>query len=357
VRGTDTRAQGERHHRGGDRARFGCCSSSSDFGEGRSHQSRGRAGGDAELDEVFSRARKNTGSVMPITSVVVPSGRYSFTAMPRVRVVSGRRVARSVRERTCARTGSPPKCAASRSPPAREPVKVAVNNTPLALPLGARCAPYALLGARSAGQRSRSGDPATPPTLDLASTPPRSRRRRAPSSLTVPARPGAPLVLLLHGFRKRASWRRHGAATPCGLRGRPDQAATRRCATEGRRSTRRRLVADARPRMRWVRRPSARVTTGVAGRGLTAADHPDRGALTVLSRPHLAAFARLAPTRASSAASPGDDAWLTDRWWADDRYLRRCSIRKPGRDDHGPRLTVERGRSTPRWNWYRVMLT
>ena len=78
---------------------------------------------------------KNTGSVMPITSVVVPSGRYSFTAMPRASwVVSG--IVGSpapFEKRTCARTGSPLKWAAfERAPPAPEAVKVAAHNTPLA---------------------------------------------------------------------------------------------------------------------------------------------------------------------------------------------------------------------------------
>ena len=64
---------------------------------------------------------------------------------------------------------------------------------------------------------------------------------------------------------------------------------------------------------------------------LTAARHPDRLlSLTVLSRPHPAAFARsFALDPEQSERSKHHRAMtpeLTDRWWADDRAaLRRCS--------------------------------
>ena len=281
--------------------------------------------------------------------------------------------------RTCARTGSPLKCAAFEiAPPASEAVKVART---------ARLS-HARPGARDARRTPRWHVDQPVGEIPLWEI----RSHAAPYASTVNAVPvtistpegafladvagaaGAPLVLLLHGFpQSRFTWR--DVMAPLAAAGLHAVAPDQRGYTPGVRPkdiasyATQRLVADVLDLADALGADTFHLVGhdwGGQVAWLTAADHPDRiETLTVLSRPHPAAFARsfaLDPeqsdrTRHHRAMTPE----LTDRWWADDCAALRAMLDHagvPASTIDGYFATfVEREALDAAMNWYRAAAT
>ena len=187
----------------------------------------------------------------------------------------------------------------------------------------------------------------------------------------VAGKAGDPLVLLLHGFpQSRVTWR--DLLPPLATAGFRAVAPDQRGYTPGVRPTdvgsyaAPRLVADVLDLADALGAETFHLVGhdwGGQVAWLTAADHPDRvKTLTVLSRPHPAAFARsfeLDPeqserSRHHRAMTPE----LTDRWWADDCAALRAMLAHAG----VPAPTIdaymgtfaERGALDAAMNWYRA---
>jgi pimeloyl-ACP methyl ester carboxylesterase len=182
---------------------------------------------------------------------------------------------------------------------------------------------------------------------------------------------GAPVVVLLHGFpQSRHTWRDAlPALAAVGLRAvaidqRGYSPGVRPPTVEG--YTTDRLVADVLDVADALEAEQVHVVGhdwGGQVAWLTAAGHPSRVAtLTVLSRPHPAAFARsfeLDPeqsTRSAHHRAMGPDA--TDRWWGDGCALVRQALSRAGvpAPDIDAYLTVlgERDAMDAAINWYRA---
>ena len=185
---------------------------------------------------------------------------------------------------------------------------------------------------------------------------------------------GAPLVLLLHGFpQSRFTWR--DVMAPLAAAGLHAVAPDQRGYTPGVRPkdiasyATPRLVADVLDLADALGAETFHLVGhdwGGQVAWLTAASHPDRvETLTILSRPHPAAFARsfaLDPeqserSRHHRAMTPE----LTDRWWADDcaalrAMLDHAGVSAPTIDGY---LTtfVEREALDAAMNWYRAAAT
>jgi pimeloyl-ACP methyl ester carboxylesterase len=182
---------------------------------------------------------------------------------------------------------------------------------------------------------------------------------------------GAPLVLLLHGFpQSRFTWR--DVMAPLAAAGLHAVAPDQRGYTPGVRPkdvgsyATPRLVADVLDLADALGAETFHLVGhdwGGQVAWLTAADHPDRvETLTVLSRPHPAAFARsfaLDPeqserSRHHRAMTPE----LTDRWWADDcaalrAMLEHAGVLAPAIDGYLATF-VEREALDAAMNWYRA---
>ena len=185
---------------------------------------------------------------------------------------------------------------------------------------------------------------------------------------------GAPLVLLLHGFpQSRFTWR--DVTAPLAAAGLHAVAPDQRGYTPGVRPkdiasyVTPWLVADVLDLADALGAESFHLVGhdwGGQVAWLTAADHPDRvETLTVLSRPHPAAFARsfaLDPeqserSRHHRAMTPE----LTDRWWADDcaalrAMLDHAGVPAPTIDEYLATF-VEREALDAAMNWYRAAAT
>ncbi len=185
---------------------------------------------------------------------------------------------------------------------------------------------------------------------------------------------GAPLVLLLHGFpQSRFTWR--DVMAPLAAAGLHAVAPDQRGYTPGVRPkdiasyATPRLVADVLDLADALGAETFHLVGhdwGGQVAWLTAADHPDRvETLTILSRPHPAAFARsfaLDPeqserSRHHRAMTPE----LTDRWWADDcaalrAMLDHAGVPAPTIDGYLATF-VEREALDAAMNWYRAAAT
>ena len=181
----------------------------------------------------------------------------------------------------------------------------------------------------------------------------------------------APLVLLLHGFpQSRFTWR--DVLAPLASAGLHAVAPDQRGYTPGVRPSdvasygAPRLVADVLDLAGALGAETFHLVGhdwGGQVAWLTAAAHPDRvETLTVLSRPHPAAFARsfeLDPeqserSRHHRAMTPE----LTDRWWADDSAALRATLARAGVPaptiDAYMATFAERDALDAAMNWYRA---
>ena len=152
----------------------------------------------------------------------------------------------------------------------------------------------------------------------------------------------APLVLLLHGFpQSRFTWR--DVLAPLASAGLHAVAPDQRGYTPGVRPSdvasyaAPRLVADVLDLAGALGAETFHLVGhdwGGQVAWLTAAAHPDRvKTLTVLSRPHPAAFRARSSSTPSSPSARGitrDDAELTDRWWADNCAALRTTLAHAG---------------------------
>ena len=182
---------------------------------------------------------------------------------------------------------------------------------------------------------------------------------------------GAPLVLLLHGFpQSRFTWR--DVIVPLAAAGLHAVAPDQRGYVPGVRPkaiasyATSRLVADVLDMADALGAETFHLVGhdwGGQVAWLTAADHPDRvKTLTVLSRPHPAAFARsfgLDPEQAErSRHHRAMTPELTDRWWADDcaalrAMLARASVPSSTIDAYMVTF-IERDALEAAMNWYRA---
>ncbi len=190
-------------------------------------------------------------------------------------------------------------------------------------------------------------------------------------SADVEGRPGAPTVLLLHGFpQSRHTWRTTvpllaaGGYRAVAVDQRGYSAGVRPAEVEAYATDR--LVADVLEiaDVLGVERVNL-VGHDWGGQvaWLTAAAHPDRVAtLTVLSRPHPAAFARSFALDGAQAERSRHHRRMTgsvaDRWWADDRAALRTMLLDSGvpEADATAYLSVfaERAGLEAAMNWYRA---
>jgi pimeloyl-ACP methyl ester carboxylesterase len=183
--------------------------------------------------------------------------------------------------------------------------------------------------------------------------------------------PDGPLVLLLHGFpQSRATWR--DVLAPLGSAGFRAVAPDQRGYTPGVRPrdvasyATPRLVADVLDLADAMGASSFHLVGhdwGGQVAWLTAASHPDRvKSLTVLSRPHPAAFARsfyIDPEQSErSRHHRAMTSELTDRWWADDcaalrEMMGRAGV-SPSVVDAYLATFAERDALDAAMNWYRA---